>query len=298
MIVNNTPVEWTKIGGVNVLVKREDLCSPFPGPAFSKIRGLVPHLQKRDEEVVGILDTFHSKAGWAVSYVCKELGKKAVVFYPQYKSKWTLLTSGEAPQHGEAGTEDLRVQQRNARDLGAELVPLQATAGYILEPRAKKILRERWPGSHMLPVGLKMPESVAENAKEAVRTIPNLPRWPYENIRSLVISVSSGTVAAGVIKGLNGLGALPEAVVCHLGYSRPVEGARGLRKNLEKKSGVYMGAVTFIDEGYNYRDPVKDYDPHRYPFPTNPYYDGKALRWLEAYAKSLPQPILFWNIGA
>jgi len=287
---------------VHVLVKREDLSSPFPGPGFSKIRGLVPHLQDRDEQVVGILDTFHSKAGWAVAYVCKELGKKAVVFYPQYKSKWTIMSSteeaGPNPQHGEAGTEDLRPQQRMAKELGAELVPLQATAGYILEPRAKKILRERWPGSHMLPVGLKMPESVEENAKEAVRTTHNMPRWPYQPIASLVMSVSSGTVAAGVMKGLTAVNALPGTVVCHLGYSRPVEGARGLRKNLEKKSGVDMSAVTFVDEGYNYRDPVKDYDPKAYPFPTNPYYDAKALRWLETFAKSLPQPVMFWNIGA
>jgi hypothetical protein len=217
MIVNNTPVEWTKIGGVHVLVKREDLCAPLPGPSFSKTRGLVPHLMGRDEEVIGILDTFHSKAGWAVAWVCKELGKKAVVFYPQYKGKWTLLTSEDGEQQGTPDPEDLRFQQQRARALGAELVPLQATAGYILEPRAKKILRERWPGSHMLPVGLKMPESVDENAKEAVRTIPNLPRWPYANIASLVISVSSGTVAAGVIRGLHGQCALPGTVVCHLG---------------------------------------------------------------------------------
>jgi len=295
MITNNTPVEWTKVGDVWVLVKREDMSSPFPGPGFSKIRGLVPHLRSRPEEVVGILDTFHSKAGWAVAYVCKELGKKAVVYYPRYKYDWKLQTS-DGEFEGDAYA--LRPQQQNAQDLGAELVALQATAGYILAPRAKKDLLARYPGAHMLPVGLKMPESVEENAKEAVRTTRNMPRWPYEPIKSLVMSVSSGTVAAGVIKGLTAVNELPDTVVCHLGYSRPVEGARGLRKNLEKKSGADMSGVTFIDEGYNYRDPVKHYDAKAYPFPTNPYYDGKALRWLETFAKSLPQPVMFWNIGA
>ena len=289
MIINNTPVEWHDCDGPKILVKREDLCSPFPGPQFSKIRGLVPHLRNRSEEVVGILDTFHSKAGWAVAYVCKELGKRAVVYYPRYKGDWKLQTSDG---NYEGGPEDLRIQQQHARSLGAELVPLQATAGYILAPRSKKDLLARYPGAHMLPVGLKMDESVEENAKEAVRTIRNLPE-----IQTLVVSVSSGTVAAGVVKGLASQGALPPTVVFHLGYSRPVNGARGLRANLEKKSGVDMSAVAFIDENYSYRDPARNYNPNM-AFPMNPYYDFKAWKYLETFGRSLPQPILFWSIGA
>lgn len=38
MIVDNTPLETHHTHGVQVLVKREDLCAPFPGPSFSKMR--------------------------------------------------------------------------------------------------------------------------------------------------------------------------------------------------------------------------------------------------------------------
>jgi hypothetical protein len=290
LIVDNTPVETHRCGTEHVLVKREDLCSPFPGPQFSKIRGLVPHLKNRDEQVIGILDTFHSKAGWAVAYVCAELGKQAVVFYPRYKGDWQLEISGGI-QRG--GPDTLRVQQETAKSFGAILVPLQATAGYILEQRAKKQLKEMYPGSYMLPVGLKMLESVEENAKEAVRTV-NSGAFDSQ-VKTLVISVSSGTVAAGVIKGLKQAECLPARVILHLGYSRPVGGAKGLRANLEHKSGVDLTTVNFVDEKYDYRESA----PHgpAIPFPCNPYYDAKAWRYLEA-ADVLPKPVMFWNVGA
>jgi hypothetical protein len=61
-----------------------------------------------------------------------------------------------------------------------------------------------------------------------------------------------------------------------------------------------MSEITFIDEKYSYRDPVKgpwnrgiDAD-----FPINPYYDAKAWRWLQTNVSSLPKPTLFWNVGA
>ena len=291
LVKNFTPVEIHQCGAGDVLVKREDLSSPFPGPQFSKIRGLVPHLEGRSERVIGILDTFHSKAGWAVSYVCAALGKQAVVFYPRYKGDWQLETS-QGPQRG--GPQTLRTQQVTADSFGAKLVPLTATAGYILEPRAKKLLKEMHPNepSLMLPVGLKMPESVTENAKEAERTVSSLPP-----LGSLVISVSSGTVAAGVIKGLTTAERLPDPqhVYLHLGYSRPVEGTRGLRANLSAKAQVDMSEVTFIDEKYSYRDAAP---PIHLDFPCNPYYDRKAAVWIAANMSKLPKPILFWSIGA
>jgi hypothetical protein len=294
LIVNSTPVETHLVRGHPILVKREDLCSPFPGPQFSKIRGLVPHLKSRPEQVIGILDTFHSKAGWAVAHVCKELGKQAVVFYPKYKYEWHLETSGE-PQDG--SPDDLRIQQAMAKTLGAELVPLQATAGYILEIRAKKLLQEMYPGAYMLPVGLKMPESVDENVLEAERTCKT---FPLEfKIGTLVISVSSGTVASGVIRGLDQMWYKPRVTIAHLGYSRPIEGKKGLRANMAHKANMSMDHVIYHDEGYAYRDvAVASMYDITIPFPANPYYDAKAFRYVERNIVDLPKPVLFWNVGA
>ena len=76
MITNNTPVELYQAGNLRVHVKREDLCCPLPGPSFSKMRGVAAHIANRPEGVIGVLDTFHSKAGWAVSWACSRLGTR------------------------------------------------------------------------------------------------------------------------------------------------------------------------------------------------------------------------------
>lgn len=52
-----------------ILVKREDLSCPPPGPSFSKVRGLTSWLKGLRAQLipptcVGVLDTRHSKAGW------------------------------------------------------------------------------------------------------------------------------------------------------------------------------------------------------------------------------------------
>jgi hypothetical protein len=286
LVLSDTPVEEYLCAGVPVLVKREDLCSPAPGPQFSKIRGLYPHLLNRPEKHIGILDTFHSKAGWATSYVCNALGKTAIVFYPQYKADWEINTADGVFRGGPG---QLRPQQMHAQYFGAQLVPMPATAGYILEIRAKKLLTS-WPDSAMLPVGLKMPESVAENAKEAELTATKL-----EPLGSLVVSASSGTVAAGVIRGFSLARRTIQRTIVHLGYSRPIEGKKGLRANMEHKAQMTLPHVEFVDEKYSYREAADGPDA---PFKCNPYYDLKAWRWLESVAADLPKPILFWNVGA
>ncbi len=55
----------------------------LPGPSFSKIRGVVAHIKNRPESVIGVLDTYHSKAGHAVAYVCNHLGRQCVDFWPR-----------------------------------------------------------------------------------------------------------------------------------------------------------------------------------------------------------------------
>jgi hypothetical protein len=273
-VTDNTPVEVYPAGSVQVLVKREDLCCPYPGPPFSKMRGVFAHVKAREEHVIGVLDTHHSKAGWAVSYACHMLMKETVNYWPRRK--------GDG--------DELRPAQLMSQSHGAQLVALSAGRSAILYHRAKKDLRERFPDCYMMPNALKLPESVTENAAEAERTDLCVP--------TLVISISSGTVAAGVIRGLHRAGRLPRRVIFHMGYSRSVPAARAY---ISQAAGLdfdelerHGNKLDFVDEGYSYADRATGTTA---PFPCNLYYDLKAWKWLQIHAAELSQPILFWNIG-
>lgn len=270
MLINRTPLETYELGGCPVLVKREDLCCPPPGPSFSKARGVVGHIQSLPMDTIGVLDTFHSKAGWAVAWACNRLGKRCVVYWPRYK----------------ADTERVpRVQQQNAQQLGAHLVDLPAGRSAVLYHAAKKHLAANWPGAYMMPNALKISESVEENAAEVLRT--KLPPGG-----TLVISISSGTIAAGVIRGLH-LSHLwgKYQVIAHMGYSRSFEAAG---RYMEEKSRVTLdGFVDIVDEGYAYKDEAKG----KAPFPCNSHYDLKAWNWLSTHIEQLKAPVVFWNIG-
>src|SRR3990167_7830623 len=126
LTVANTPVEKYRIGKIPVFVKREDLCTPNPGPPFSKTRGLAAFISSSDAKQIGVLDTYHSYGGWAVAYVCKKLGRKAVVFYPEFKND---------PGY--------RLGQKRAEALGAEIIPLPAGRSAILYRRARSIMMSR-----------------------------------------------------------------------------------------------------------------------------------------------------------
>ena len=88
LVVNNTPVEEYDVNGCVVSVKRDDLCSPLPGPCFAKVRGLLPHIKSLDGvKAVGVLSTLVSKAGWGVSYICNRLKLKSYNFHPTTKKE-------------------------------------------------------------------------------------------------------------------------------------------------------------------------------------------------------------------
>ena len=153
-----TPVDRVRINGEVVLVKREDICSPFPGPQFSKIRGVVSHIAARPEQLIGVLDTYHSKAGWAVSYVCRALGKDCINFWPRFKA--------DAFDH-------LREQQQMSRQHGAVLIPLKAGRSAILYHQARRQLGEvlsKYNDRYLMPNALKLPETITETAAEVLRT--------------------------------------------------------------------------------------------------------------------------------
>lgn len=283
-MLRSTPIETFQLNGHDILVKREDLCCPLPGPSFSKMRGVVAHIASRPEGTIGVLDTLHSKAGWGVAWACRELGKHCVNFWPYYKRE--VLAGGVTP---------LREAQRHSEELGSELVRLKAGRSAVLYHEAKKLLMGYHGGSenaYMMPNALKLRESVVENAAEVVRSRSALPAKG-----TVVISISSGTVAAGVIKGLHLLGFLTSyEVVLHMGYSRSVAATLSY---VREQSGTDCDGVAVVDEGYDYADKARPGAPC--PFPSNEHYDLKAWRWLQSreprLLAAMKQPIVFWNIG-
>lgn len=264
MLRSNTPVENHN----GLWVKREDLCSENPGPPFSKFRGVVAHLAQRMEPVIGVLDTAHSKAGWAVAAACKELGKKCVNYWPRYQREKEGI---------------IRPHQQRSKELGAELVELKAGRSAILYHRARKLLKDTGQWSYMMPNALKLEESVEETAREVDIT-------PACRVcQDIIISISSGTIAAGVLRGLARNQAFPRVHI-HMGYSRSHNAVTSYLQ--EYAPHFPQELLTLIDEGYGYADAAKG----SAPFPCNAYYDLKAWNW--AQKKDWEDAnVLFWNIG-
>lgn len=290
VLIQNTPLENYQLAGRSVWVKREDLCAPYPGPMFSKIRGVEAHLIHREEKVIGVLDTFHSKAGWAVAYICSHQGKQCMDFYPHYK----------------ADGDTLRQQQIEAGKNGAMLVSLPAGRSAILYHTAKKSLPA---GGYMMPNALKLVESVLETADEYVRTVQSNPQVDWHGEQDWVIPISSGTMAAGVILGIMRTGNIENTRIwLHMGYTRTESAVRKylikkIERALERNIGVLDGKqiptvndlnLCMIDERYQYKDAVSCDSP----FPANPYYDLKTWKWLGQNMSRMRGQVMFWNIGA
>ena len=278
-LIDGTPIE--KHNGI--YVKREDLCCLPPGPPFSKVRGVVEHIRNRPEKVFGVLDTFHSQAGIGVAWACKGLHRKCVNFYPVYKKEAEgALYNSQIP---------LRENQQKSQRLGATMVPLQAGRSAILYHRARKLLEQQFPGAYLMPNALKLPESVESTAREVEAS--------GEQIRQIrpahvVVSISSGTIAAGVILGLSRLKLrkLPR-IVLHEGYSRSQDAVRAY---LDKMIGAGVTGgfeIEIVDEGYQYKDTAPKSCVA--PFPANEFYDRKA--WHYVLGAKLKGNILFWNVG-
>lgn len=257
MLRENTPVQdYRKEYGL--WVKREDLACPKPGPAFSKARGVYERVKSRPESLIGVLDTSHSQAGHAVARACQILGKECINFYPTYKHDW-----------------ELREPQIRSQELGAKLEGLPAGRSCILFHAARKKTEQL--NGYMMPNALKLEESIVETAKEC-----NL-GWVPDNV---IVPISSGTIAAGVIKGF---GNKPTYYI-HLGYSRSLE---AVESYLIGQSGVSNLKLKLIDEAYAYKDVARPgITP---PWPCNQYYDLKAFRWGLNNRKE--GSTLFWNIG-
>lgn len=271
LVLDGTPWEEYQIDGVFVYIKREDLCCPLPGPSFSKIRGIERYITKQPQDATfGVMDTRHSKAGWGVAYICKEYGYNCVDYYPVLKS-----------DNGK-----LRENQQRAEDLGAMLYPMKAGMSAVLFNQAKTITKEI--GGIMLPNGLHLQESVDATADELIKYTP-------EELLdgTWVVSISSGTLGAGIVMGLDRASHNEVDIIYHMGYSRSEQTVRKWTKQVTDDANI--DKLSVIDEGYEYADKV---DNSWIPFPCNEYYDAKAFTWLAHNVHNLRQPIIFWNIGA
>jgi 1-aminocyclopropane-1-carboxylate deaminase/D-cysteine desulfhydrase-like pyridoxal-dependent ACC family enzyme len=279
MVLNNTPFEMYKIEGQEIWVKREDLCYPYPGPSFSKIRGIESFLKQQLGNIftpshIGVVDSVHSKAGWGVSYICEKMGIPCTVYYPKLKSE------------SEGYMRDY--QRKCKEEFGANIVSLPATKSAVLYYQARRLFNKKYPKGILLPNGLKLHQTVAATARELIDYTP----VDLMN-RTWVVSVSSGTIAAGVYAGLLSVG-FHGTLIIHLGYSRShAEVIHYIRRmagnNLVNSRDIEL---LIIDEEYEYKECV-EYDC---PFPCNPYYDLKAWKWIVENLDS--DDVVFWNIGA
>lgn len=271
-MIRSTPIEVHD--GVDV--KREDLCAPEGAPPFSKIRGLIPHLEqlkKQGYSVVGYTETAVSMAGWGVVWACEKLGLRAVIFDPLYKSPPPIL-------------EFHRRQWRRFSDV--EIIPIKAGMASVNWYISRKLLQERYGDkAKLLPLGLPLADSVEGTAQEA-RQID------WTRYRSIVVNVGSGTMAAGIWKGVDkGFGVIYGVM------GRTGSEWRKL-KAIEKKAGRSNSGFFQADWEMQLIDPGWEYSQrcdYPCPFPCHPYYDRKAWKWLQENVDSIPKPILFWNIG-
>jgi len=274
LVIEKTPIEEYKVNNLTVYVKREDLSSPFPGPNISKVRGFLLHLLKikeRGYKNVGIVDSLHSRSGWAVSYICSQIKDLTCYeFFPQRKDI-------------KLGFNQLMCKHFNAR-----LVP-QVNARYSIRyARAKKFMQEI-ENSYMIPY-LNI---VQENTNETAR----ITREVFEeyNFSTVVVSVGSGATMAGIIKGLSYLNKTNTEVLGILADKNVTKESRlrNIRKLLEIQNFARLPHIRLINYGFEYNNP----EFYPCPFPCDLYYDRKAWRFLCENIHKLRQPILFWNLG-
>jgi len=284
-VLPHSKLQIFEIQGKKVWVKREDLCTNFPAPPFSKVRGLYPHLNQLKSEgisTVGYTETSISMAGWGVAWVCAQLGLRAVIFDPQYKQDITIH----------------KFHRRMWKYFGAEIEPIPAGRAKVNWYLSRKILSSKYPEGVLLPLGLPLKETVMATAEEVKHTMLD-PFWPEGGVKSVVVCVGSGTIAAGILLGFTQY--CSDVSVKIYGVMSRTGNAQLKNNFIQKKAGVVLGGLIgsahelyIIDEGWQYTEKSQN----KSPFPCHPYYDLKAWGWLCRKLKELESPILFWNIGS
>lgn len=292
MILPNTPIEKYIYDNITYFVKREDLSCKSPGPPFAKIRGLYPHMRKLKAEgvtTVGYMDTAISMAGWGISYFAKKLKMQAVIYYPQYKDGFKYNQT---------------VFIKKWERFGAIICPLEKPNLYQINVyRAENRFKKQYPDGVWLPNGLNLPETLESVCEESFQTFKQI------QPTSIVCCVGSGVMLAGILQGLNRAMVRTKeinAVLIHRQVNIPAKRTKilnhaGFKDYMHPgffpeypSIGSVTNALNIIKTEYLYHEQAK----MKAPFPCNTYYDLKAFEWMINNIHKLPQPILFWNIGA
>lgn len=109
---------------------------------------------------------------------------------------------------------------------------------------------------------------------------------------SIVTSVGSGTITAGIMRGLRLSGLCPH-VYGIMATNQVTEQSR-MRYIREFEPLYWAGNFTLKLGAFAYKELAGDVYT---PFPCDLVYDRKAWFWLLNNIQTLKQPILFWNVG-
>lgn len=263
---DDTPIEEYRLNGRRVFVKRDDLYGRDPAPALAKLRGLRRILDRLTEKgchVFGCWDTHFSKLGLGLAALCATRpGLKALVSFP-------TSTGRERPQAAV-----------KAEQLGATLIPVPSNRIAICYAMARKRIEAL--GGYMLPFGLECREAVEAITETAATVDPSV----YAN-GSIILSCGSGVTLAGLI---NGLSVKPKKLIgISAGRSKKMIVSCLRRHCAQLPSALELCPPTL---------PYACESDYPCPFPSHPNYDRKAWQYLECNLSRLPEPVLFWNIGA
>lgn len=259
--LSDTPIEIYSIRGIDIFVKREDLCWPFP--PLSKARGVYAAIENRPGVNVAVIDTGRSLNGQLVSTIGLTLGRNVKCGYPVYKADPTAIPGPALA----------------IRSLGVELVPLPASRQFAMRAEMQRRIPSDW---FLFPTGLRLPETV-DAVKKVVQTLPFMPG-------TMVVPTGTGTHLAGVMLAFSG------QVVGVQGYAREEQ---RFRRDVQLMAGedINQSRLRVITSMCDYYEVRPDRLP---PFPAHLHYECRAWSWLNGpgVVESLEQPIVFWNIGA
>lgn len=276
LIVEDTPIEIYN----GIYVKREDLCARGNLPPFSKVRGVLEYmikLQQKGITTVGYTETSISMAGIAVASIAKKLKMTAVIFDPQYKETPDILA----------------YHRKQWAKFGATIIPIKAGMAKVNWYICKQILENNFDHSLHLPLGLPFEETIESTAREVKIT---LKKYGTNIFPSVVTCVGSGTIAAGILKGL-----ATDDIPRRLYGVMTRSGNETIKKTkIHLKSGIQENGLFKSKIELIMINPKWEYTQKSLfscPFPCHPYYDLKAWEWLIQNRMQLIEPILFWNIG-
>lgn len=163
---------------------------------------------------------------------------------------------------------------QDAHDAGCEIIKESPGHNSVIIARARANAQRR--GWTEIPFGMECTEAIRQTRGQ-VRNIP-------KDIKRIVMPVGSGMSLAGILWGLQ------DAGLAHVPVTGAVVGASPLKRLDTYAPSDWRHRVVLLT------DPSEDYHVGKPGMLGNivldPFYEGKALRWLQPYAGHL-----FWVVG-